>query len=667
MAGRIPQSFIDDLLDRSDIVDIVSARIDLKKAGKSYKACCPFHDEKTPSFTVAQDKQFYYCFGCGAGGNALGFVMAFDRVDFVTAIEMLAGNAGLEVPREAQRDSVQVAKKDNLYDILEQSQQYFRQQLKQHNGAATAVNYLKNRGLSGKVAQQFGIGYAPPGWDNLLKAVGAGDPGKLQLLDEGGMLVTKPEESKQYDRFRHRITFPIRDQRGRTIGFGGRVLDDSTPKYLNSPETPVFHKGRELYGLYEARQKLSNISQLIMVEGYMDVIALAQFGIHNAVATLGTALTADHLQKLFRYTSELVFCFDGDKAGRRAAERSLEVALPQMRDGVSCRFLFLQEGEDPDTLVRKIGPEGFNRQLSRAQPLSEFLFEQLSAGIDCSSADGKARLAKQAAPAINSIPQGVFRQLLLAELAERTGIAAEQLKEYVASHQSPGQRRTAATAPASSHSSSQPPASALPPEYSGHLENDPYADYEFDPSDGGEGDYDAAQQRRQRSKMRLSSAQFVTALLLNHPQLAELVEQRELMQLSADPELKLFLRLLKVVEANPHYKPSNIIAYWMGTHGASEETEQLKKLAAMELLQPPKQAGRDDDQEFLDALRHLQQKLARSQPAGQQIEQLLAVTRASEAQIKQLHKLWLSLSASEADEALKVKIKQYLAEQRANK
>jgi len=659
MASRIPQSFIDDLLDRSDIVDIVSSRIDLKKAGKSYKACCPFHDEKTPSFNVAQDKQFYHCFGCGAGGNALGFVMAFDRVDFLTAVEMMAGNAGLEIPREAVRDAVQVEKKDNLFGTLEKSQDYFRRQLKEHPAAKEAIGYLKNRGLTGKIAQQFGIGYAPPGWDNLLKAVGNGDSAQLKLLDEGGMLVSKPEENKQYDRFRHRITFPIRDQRGRTIGFGGRVLDDSTPKYLNSPETPVFSKGRELYGLYEARQQLSNIGQLIMVEGYMDVIALAQFGIHNAVATLGTALTPDHLQKLFRYTSELVFCFDGDKAGRRAAARSLDVALPQMRDGVSCRFLFLDDGEDPDTLVRKIGAESFNRQVSRAQPLSEFLFEQLGDGIDTTSLDGKARLAKTAAPAINSIPPGVFRQLLLAELAERTGIAAEQLKEYVASHQPPGQRRTE---PAASGQPTAPSAPSLPPEYSGHLESDPYADYDqrYDDEDD-----DSAGPLPRRGKLRLSTAQFLTALLINHPQLAELVEQRELIQQSADPQLKLFLKLLKVVESNPHYKPSNIIAYWMGSHGAGEETEQLKALAAMDLLQPPKEAGRDDDLEFSDALRHLHQRLTQTLPASAQIEQLLAIAKPTEAQIKRLHKLWLALSGSEADQLLKNKIKQHLAAQRA--
>ena len=439
MAGLIPQTFIDDLLDRVDIVDVVNSRVQLKKAGKNYKACCPFHEEKTPSFTVAQDKQFYYCFGCGAGGNALGFIMDFDRIDFLPAVEMLAKNVGMEIPREAAPDRAVSQQKDNLYSVLSESGQYFRQQLRVHQAASNAVDYLKGRGLSGEIAAKFGLGYAPPGWDNLLSSVGT-EPARIKLLEDSGMLISKPEEKKQYDRFRHRIMFPIRDQRGRTIGFGGRVLDDSTPKYLNSPETPVFHKGRELYGLYEARQALKEIPCLIMVEGYMDVIALAQYGINNAVATLGTALTENHLQKLFRYTSELVFCFDGDSAGIRAAARALEIALPEMRDGVSAKFLFLPDGEDPDSMVRKMGTEEFQKLVDRSQPLSEFLFAQLSEGIDCSTADGKAKLSKVCAPQINRIPQGVFRQLMLEELSRRTGISADNLRDYVATHKPPEQR-----------------------------------------------------------------------------------------------------------------------------------------------------------------------------------------------------------------------------------
>ena len=429
MAGLIPQSFIDELLDRTDIVDVVNSRVPLKKTGKSHKACCPFHEEKTPSFTVAEDKQFYYCFGCGAGGNALSFVMEYDRLDFLPAVELLAKNVGLEVPREATANLQAKQHRDDLYSVLAEADKFYRQKLRSEQ-AKGAVDYLKSRGLTGQIAAQFGIGFAPQGWDNLIKTVATSEK-KTKLLEDSGMLINKPEEKKQYDRFRHRIMFPIRDQRGRTLGFGGRVLDDSTPKYLNSPETPVFHKGRELYGLYEARQALKEIPYLLMVEGYMDVIALAQFGIHNAVATLGTALTENHLQKLFRYTSEIVFCFDGDSAGRRAASRSLDIALPEMRDGVTAKFLFLPDGEDPDTMVRKLGAEKFQLQIENATPLSEFLFEELTEGIDITTGEGKAKLSKLSAPKINRLPQGVFKQLMLEELSRKTGIEVENLKTYV--------------------------------------------------------------------------------------------------------------------------------------------------------------------------------------------------------------------------------------------
>ena len=348
MAGRIPQSFIDDLLDRADIVDVVGSRMDLRKSGKNHSACCPFHDEKTPSFTVSAEKQFYYCFGCGAGGNAIGFVMDFDRIDFPEAVERLARHLGLEVPREAARDDGMSQKRKTLQDILQKVDRYYRDQLRQHPQAKSAIEYLKNRGLSGEIARDFGMGYAPPGWDNLLLALGKDDTA-LALLKEGGMLVDREEENKLYDRFRHRIMFPIRDVRGRTIGFGGRVLDDSKPKYLNSPETPLFHKGRELYGLYEANQKLRDIPNLVVVEGYMDVVALAQHNIHNAVATLGTAATPEHLDKLFRYTAEVVFCFDGDNAGRKAARRALETTLPAMLDGQLALFLVERSAQGVST------------------------------------------------------------------------------------------------------------------------------------------------------------------------------------------------------------------------------------------------------------------------------------------------------------------------------
>ena len=659
MAGLIPQSFIDDLLDRVDIVEVVNARVQLKKSGKNYKACCPFHEEKSPSFTVAQDKQFYYCFGCGTGGNALGFVMEFDRLDFLPAVEMLAKNAGLEIPREAAPDRAVSKQKDSLYSILVESDTFFRQQLRTNKAAGTAVDYLKSRGLSGKIAAQFGVGYAPPGWDNLLKAAGS-DPEKIKLLDESGMIISKPEEKKQYDRFRHRIMFPIRDQRGRTIGFGGRVLDDSTPKYLNSPETPVFHKGRELYGLYEARQALKEIPHLIMVEGYMDVIALAQYGIHNAVATLGTALTESHLQKLFRYTSELVFCFDGDKAGRRAAARSLEIALPEMKDGVSAKFLFLPDGEDPDSMVRKHGTEAFQLDVQKAQPLSEFLFEQLSEGIDASTADGKARLSKVCAPQINRIPQGVFRQLMLEELSRRTGISADNLRDYVASHKTP-QEQAANSASSAAATSARPTPSRETSHYDGLEPSAPPLNYGY-PQDDDDRDYEKfdSHSEARTSKIRLSPTKFLTALLLNHPALAEHVDDTALLQRSTDVDITLFLRVLKVVQDNPSYKPSHIFAYWLGTHGNHTETKILQGLAASELYHPPKGTGRDDHQEFCDALNHVNASAFDTLPAIDKATHLLSQEVLNESEIKQLHKIRIQLGDDPSVLVLKSKIKERL-------
>ena len=639
MAGRIPQTFIDDLLDRVDIVDVINGRVQLKKAGKNYKACCPFHEEKSPSFTVAQNKQFYYCFGCGAGGNALGFVMEFDRLDFLPAVEILARNAGLEIPREAAQDTQVSKQRDSLYSVLSESDRYFRQQLRKHAAAASAVDYLKGRGLSGQVAAQYGVGYAPPGWDNLLKAVGT-DAERIGLLSESGMLVIKPEEKKQYDFFRHRITFPIRDQRGRTVGFGGRVLDDSKPKYLNSPETPVFSKGRELYGLYEARQKLKEIPCLIMVEGYMDVIALAQFDINNAVATLGTALTESHLQKIFRYTSEIVFCFDGDNAGRKAAARALDTALPEMRDGVSAKFLFLPDGEDPDTMVRKLGKPAFMQQVEQAQPLSEFLFEQLSDGVDASTADGKARLSKVCAPQINRIPQGVFRQLMLEELSRRTGISADNLRDYVATHKPPQQRGN------DSQVSTQATYSEPPPE-------EIYGGVDYQP-------YPETVATRTK-KIRLSPVKFLSALLINHPQLAEYVEDIEMLRVSADPDMGLFLKILALVNNEPTCtKTSHIFARWQAAYPNQQELQLLKSLAGSELHHPPKGTGRDDDQEFTDTLAHVTRDAFEALPGERKATYLLAQETLNERQIKQLLKIHMQLGDDNRHLDLKNKIKQRL-------
>lgn len=638
----IPQTFIDDLLDRIDIVDVINARVPLKKAGNSHKACCPFHEEKTPSFTVAQNKQFYHCFGCGAGGNALGFVMEFDRVDFPTAVEILAKSVGLDVPREEGTNSNPGIKKhkDNLYSIVQDADKFYRKQLRQPQ-AAQAVKYLKSRGLSGEIARTFGIGYVPQGWDNLIKAMGDSEQ-KLKLLDEAGMLVVKPEEKKQYDRFRHRIMFPIRDQQGRTLGFGGRVLDDSTPKYLNSPETPIFHKGRELYGLYEARQTLREIPFLLMVEGYMDVIALAQFGIHNAVATLGTALTEHHLSKIFRYTTEIVFCFDGDNAGRRAAARSLEICLPEMRDGVSAKFLFLPDGEDPDTMIRNLGTEAFQNSIESATPLSEFLFEHFSDGIDLTSGEGKAKLSKIIAPQINRIPQGVFKQLMLEELSGRTGIKVDDLKTYVQTH-TPIQQR------GETNSVNTPP-DAQPP-YPYDTQSESYDSL-------AERDVDLGQMPR--SKIRLTPINQLTALLINHPQLADHVDSTELLEVAPDEDTSLFLRLLKVVKDNPSYKPSNIFAYWLGAHGNQQETQRLQELAAGELYHPPTGIGRDDNREFCDALAHVIERAFYALPAYKKALHLLSKQTLNEGEIKQLHKIRLELPDDPESKALKLQIKQRL-------
>lgn len=414
MAGKIPKTFIEDLLARVDVVDIINQRVPLRKAGHEFKACCPFHDEKTPSFTVSPKKQFFHCFGCGAHGTALGFVMDFERLSFPEAVAELAEAVGLEVPQEAYiKPGPDLAP---VYDILERAAKYYSWQLRRHPAAERAVDYLRQRGLSGDIAAKFRIGFAPPGWDNLLREFGSERAGLAQLRDAG--LIAEPKPGRVYDRLRERIVFPIHDARGRVVGFGGRVLGDATPKYLNSPETLVFHKGRELYGLHEVKQANKQLQQILVVEGYLDVLVLAQSGIRSAVATLGTATTADHLERLYRTTAEVVFCFDGDRAGRDAARKALETALPLMRDGRQARFMFLPDGEDPDSLVRREGREGFETRLGASLTLSEFLFQALSAGIDMSSLDGRARLGELAGPIIGTVPAGIYRELLNDRLAE---------------------------------------------------------------------------------------------------------------------------------------------------------------------------------------------------------------------------------------------------------
>lgn len=423
MAGSIPQQFIDDLLNRVDIVEVIDSRVPLKKKGKEYSACCPFHSEKTPSFTVSQNKQFYHCFGCKANGSAIGFLMEYEHLSFPEAIEELARSQGIEVPYEGGRrpDPAAIKAQTDLYDLMQETDHYYQQQLRQHASSEQAVSYLKKRGLSGEVAKDFGIGYAPDSWDGLLKALGT-TPEREKALITTGMLIQK-DNGKCYDRFRDRIMFPIRDRRGRCIAFGGRILPKDTPnadkegaKYLNSPETPLFHKGRELYGLYEARQTLRDIPHLMVVEGYMDVVALAQFDVRYAVATLGTATTPDHMQRLFQLTSEVVFCFDGDRAGKDAAWRALQTCLPEMRDGRETRFMFLPEGEDPDSYIRKIGKEAFELELKQSQTFSEYLFKQLTDEADISGIGGRAKLVEIARPMLSQMPEGIYRKLMFEQL-----------------------------------------------------------------------------------------------------------------------------------------------------------------------------------------------------------------------------------------------------------
>ena len=421
MAGRIPQDFIDDLVARADIVEVIGSRTRLKKAGREYKACCPFHGEKTPSFTVSPEKGFYHCFGCGAHGTALGFLMEFDRLEFVEAVEELAQMLGLDVPREQDRTEPRTPVSP-LYERLAQAAGLYQQCLRE---TAAAVGYLRQRGLDGETARSFGIGYAPPGWDFLLRRLGRNDEDRRQLLSAG--LIATRDSGGHYDRFRDRIMFPIRDSRGRVVAFGGRVLGDGEPKYLNSPETAVFHKGRELYGLYEARRAERKLGRVVVVEGYMDVASLACHGVTNAVATLGTATTTEHLRRLFRATQEIVFCFDGDRAGREAAWRALQNCLPEMRDGRQVRFSFLPDGEDPDSLVRAEGAEGFNERLKSALPLSDYLLRELKSQADTTSMDGRARLAELARPLLQLLPDGVYRELLTDRLAEEVQLGRDRL------------------------------------------------------------------------------------------------------------------------------------------------------------------------------------------------------------------------------------------------
>jgi DNA primase len=432
--ARIPDAFIDDLLARTDIVEVVGTRVPLKRQGKEYAARCPFHDERSASFTVSPTKQFYHCFGCGAHGTAISFLINYDRLEFLDAVDELAKRVGMEVPRDTRVRNEDSDSRD-LYTAVDAAAKFFQKQLAASDKARA---YVERRGIDAGIVERYAIGHAPDGYGGLRDALGT-DARRMSLLERAG-LFSKNDKGAIYDKFRDRLMFPIHDRRGRVIAFGGRVLDpEDSPKYLNSPETPLFHKGRELYGLWQAKQANPKLERLIVVEGYMDVVALAQYGVSQAVATLGTATTPDHAELLFRSAPDVYFCFDGDRAGRSAAWKALESVLPRMKDGRQAFFLFLPEGEDPDTIVRKEGSEGFAARLQQAVPLSEFFFNELGKDVNLGSLDGKARLAERCKPLLAQIPDGAFGDLMRQRLTELTGVgrADRSLQQANASRPQP--------------------------------------------------------------------------------------------------------------------------------------------------------------------------------------------------------------------------------------
>ncbi|EJG0103070.1 DNA primase [Vibrio parahaemolyticus] len=586
MAGHIPRSFIDDLLARLDIVDIIDARVQLKKKGKNYGACCPFHNEKTPSFSVSQEKQFYHCFGCGAHGNAIDFMMEFERLEFVEAIEELASYLGLDVPREQRSGGggqfksgpqASSSEKRSLYDLMGSIAQFYRNQLKQPS-SKVAIEYLKDRGLSGEIVQKFGIGYVADEWDLVRKNFGQNKDNQ-DMLVTGGMLIEN-DKGNRYDRFRGRIMFPIRDRRGRVIGFGGRVLGEGTPKYLNSPETPIFHKGKELYGLYEVLQAHREPAQILVVEGYMDVVALAQYGVDYSVASLGTSTTGDHIQMLFRQTNTVVCCYDGDRAGKEAAWRALENALQFLKTGNTLKFLFLPDGEDPDSYVRKYGKAAFEQQIEQATPLSSYLFDNLIElhQINLGNNEGKSALRAYASALIDKIPDPYFQELLEKLLDERTGFD-NRLRQP--------RKKISETRP-------QP-----------HKEI-------------------------KRTPMR-----EVIALLIQNPSYAQMVPDLSSVRDLSIPGLSLFADVLDKCQAHPHINTGQLLEHWRN----SQNEALLSRLASWDIPLD------EDNQEeiFLDSL----DKII-AQCVEKQIENLQAKARSvglSAEEKRELLALMLDLKA----------------------
>jgi len=535
--GRIPQHFIDELIARADIVEVIGSRVQLKKAGREWKACCPFHNEKTPSFWVSPDKQFYHCFGCGKHGTVLGFLMDHDHLAFPEAVEELAGRLGLEVPREGGAEGAAPRADEPLYELMARVARYFSECLGRE---PRARDYLAQRGLTAETLERFQIGYALNSWNDVLRRFGTDDLQRRRLA-ETGLIVERERGQTQfsdrhYDRFRDRVMFPIRDNRGRVIAFGGRIIDAGEPKYLNSPETVLFHKGRELYGLYETRRARSNLKRLVVVEGYMDAVRLHQEGIDYAVATLGTATTAEHFKRIFRLVPEVVFAFDGDRAGRAAAWRALQQALPEAREGRQIRFLFLPDGHDPDTLVAAEGRAAFEQRLTGALPLSEYLVRELSEQSDLSHADGRARFAESARPLYQKVPAGVYRELLLGRLAQVVGLSPERLEELWS--QAPG--------------AAAPPPAAVP----------------------------APRERTRTSAGRGSLVRQAIVRLVHFPAIAAEVSPAERSGLDASEEagIALLRELLDNLRAQPAQISAQVIQRWAGRDGG----EALQKLLERE-------------------------------------------------------------------------------------
>ena len=557
--GRIPQSFIDELIARADIVEVIGSRVPLRKQGREYKACCPFHNEKTPSFWVSPEKQFYHCFGCGAHGTVLGFLMQYDRMSFPEAVEELAARLGLEVPHEGgEAAGAPRRETDFLYDLMARVASFYSEALERDERARS---YVAKRGLSKEILGRFDIGYAPNSWNEILRRFGGSDTMRRQLA-EVGLIVERDrgavrDGERYYDRFRDRIMFPIRDARGRVIAFGGRVIDQGEPKYLNSPETVLFHKGRELYGLFEVRQSRTPLRRLLIVEGYMDVASLHQAGVTCAVATLGTATTPEQFKRIFRLVNEVVFAFDGDRAGRAAAWRALQHALPEAREGREIRFLFLPEGHDPDSLVRAEGREAFEKRLASAQPLSEYFIRELVEQVDLSHADGRARFAEAARPLVARVPEGIFRELLIARVAEVIKLSPQRLQELWNRDSRPGAQ------PAPPQKPRTPP-------------------------------------RVHISAGRGSLVRQAVRLLVHFPSLAQRLSPEKVARLEQadDPGVRFLKEFIEGLRQQPLQTTAQVLGRWRDR----PESRRLAQLASMETLVPDATAAARELETALDRL-----------------------------------------------------------------